>query len=237
MANTKAARSESAERHQVIRSAPSRRVMLVPHRFGPESVAYMRSYFASNARFGRRLGRLLSRQDIEAGAAWAFIPAESPADRAEDFTVGGLFSKRPDEPSGPSPKPQTVAWLSDRLSDRSSAHRLLCIEDARLTPAALDTKLPELNFFFCGEDVYWYAVDDALQKLALEWVPLSGALADPNIAMVTTLPKELRGTRDRRSVSSEVVEEMVRGAIAVIVGAWDWEGFLIWERAGPDTGK
>jgi hypothetical protein len=204
--------------------------MLVRHQFGPEGAAYIRSYLASNDRFGTRLGRLLARREIEAGTVSAFVPAESSAAQRVNFEAGGLFSRRSREcAEDPSPKARAIAWLSLLLGEGGPSPRILCIEDARTRRAAVETKLPHVKFFFCGDDVYWYAMDGALEDISLEWVPLSGALADPNIGIVATLPAGLKSIRNRQSVNSAAVQEIATGAVAVIVGAWDWEGFMIWE--------
>lgn len=209
--------------------------MLVRHEFGAEGAAYIRRYLAGNERFGKRFGRLLGHQDIEAGTVSAFVPNESSAAQRVSFEVGGLFSRRPREQSDPSPKARAVAWLTAVLREAGLEPRILCIEDARTGRTAVETTLANVPFFFCGDDVYWYATDRALEDASLEWVPLSGALADPNIGVVTTLPTGMTSIRNRQALGSEAVEEMVAGAVAVIVGAWDSEGFLIWSRAGSSV--
>ncbi len=94
----------------------------------------------------------------------------------------------------------------------------------RRTDPALDTLPRGEQLFFCGDDVYWYAgpakADDALQP---------GATWDPNIAMVAPLPRALESIANRQSVDPEALEDMAAAAVAVIVGAWDAEGLLIWE--------
>jgi hypothetical protein len=47
--------------------------------------------------------------------------------------------------------------------------------------------------------------------------------------MVTTVPPDLELV-NRQSLSEQTLEEMATAAIAVIVGAWDEEGLLLWGR-------
>ncbi|MDQ3030635.1 MAG: hypothetical protein M3R09_11550 [Actinomycetota bacterium] len=48
--------------------------------------------------------------------------------------------------------------------------------------------------------------------------------------MVTTVPPDIELV-NRQSLSEQTLEEMATAAIAVIVGAWDEEGLLLWGRA------
>jgi len=64
-------------------------VTLVRHEFGPEGIAYLRTYLASNDGFGKRLGRLLGGRNLDAGTTWAFVPAGSSRQKRVDFQQGG----------------------------------------------------------------------------------------------------------------------------------------------------
>ncbi len=201
---------------------------LVRHTYGPEGSGYIRSYLASNEAFGKRLGALLAPRDVAAGTTWAFVPAGSAPRQRLAFDDGGLF---PPETSGVQ-KAEMKSWLGARLADPALAPSVLCIEEAYTRRTGIkSTDLPHLDFMFCGSDPYWYATDEKLRGLSSEWIPLMGGLGSPDIGIVTTLPASLSGLVNRQSVPVTVLESMAASAVAVVVGAWDFEGIMVWEPA------
>lgn len=216
--------------------------MLIRHDFGPEGVAYVRSYLERNDRFGRRLGSLLAGRDIEAGTTWAFVPAASSPRWRVDFEHGGLFPHRgPPVQSedgvlvpvfDPSLDPQITAGVAGLFSRPSASPRLLCVEQAyaRRTDPWLAER-PDEDVFFYGDDVYAYATADAPIEQATRL--LGGATWQPNVGIVTVLPDGLQEMRKREPISPEALGDMAAAAIAIVVGAWDGEGLLFWE---PEEG-
>lgn len=204
--------------------------MLVRHKFGPEGVAYLYSYLGSNRRFGKRFGRLLADLNLEAGTTSAFVPAGSSSEARVHFEVGGLFGRGRLDASSHS-KAGVRGWLNGLLELPSRAPRVICIEDAlmRRTDPVLDAS-PEAQLFFCGDDVYWYAtaadLDDALLRPGAAWAP--------NVGVVTEMPTGRERIVQRESLSPHALHDMAACAVAVFVGAWDGEGFLLWEPAGVD---
>lgn len=110
---------------------------LVRHDFGPEGTAYVRSYLRSNEAFGKRLGRLLARRDLEAGTTWALVPADSSPQQRLRLKAGlfpdagppvalehGYLTPKFD----PSSHAQFRRALGDLLSLPSGSPRLLCVE-------------------------------------------------------------------------------------------------------------
>lgn len=201
---------------------------IVRHAFGPEGVAYLRVYLDRNEGFGKRLGHLLSVRDLESGTTSAFVPASSSPEAFGDFERGGLFSRASDSASADTSAFQT--WLGDRLRNLPPSTRLVCVEDALSRSTDLASQAPGGDpRFFCGDAVYRYArtPEDAIR------IVKPGATWTPDIALVTTLPDGLRELRSGQRVNDEVVSAMADAAIAVVVGAWDAEGLLIWEPAAP----
>lgn len=201
---------------------------LVRHEFGEEGPAYLRAYFASNTRFGRRLGTLLSERDLERGTTWSLVPEDAPPARRKAFGQGGLYPKPGYERPRVTSRPDIQAWLGAWLDDPAATTRyVLCSEDAmrqRTDPAQGTSDTP---CFFCGDDVYWYSEkpEDVVR------IPWPSAKWHPAVGMVTALPSGLSGLEHRRVITPPDLEAMAVGAVAVVVGAWDAEGWLIWEPA------
>lgn len=203
---------------------------LIRHQYGPEGYAYVRSYLKSNEGFGGRLGTLLGRRNIEAGIVWALVPAGSALADRLDFEQGAPFLG---QGSHGCPKAQLDEWVRSVLAARSVTP-VFCMEDAlaRRTDGGLERLLTQMEAFFCGERVYWFATAASSPTAALlRW----GATWDPNIAMVATLPADQKDIHHRGSISGELLERMAAAALFVIIGAWDADGFVVWEP--PKEGK
>ncbi len=92
--------------------------------------------------------------------------------------------------------------------------------------------MADSQLFFCGDDVYWYATEFT-EGACLR----PGATWDPNVGMVTVLPPGSGELVNRRSVSPEALEEMAAAAVALLVGAWDADGLLLWEGEGTPLAR
>jgi hypothetical protein len=198
--------------------------MIVKHTFGPEGAAYVRSYFASSRGFGKRLGSLLERRDIEAGTTWAFVPAASSARQRVDFEHGMVL---PGAAASTSSWSAVANWLGALLGSPPSG-RLLCVEDAmarRSDPWLVNEA--DRKVFFCGDDVYHCAgADDELDHFVLA----AAASWKPDIGIVTALPSGREQISNRQSLEPESLEGMAARAVAVVIGAWDAEGFVLWQQ-------
>lgn len=198
---------------------------MIRHDFGPEAAAYLRSYFDKSVGFGKRLGKLLARHNIEAGVVSAFVPANTASDRLVDFENGGLFGSGVGRSAA---EPLVRGWLAARLGIPSPTPRLLCAEDALMRRSdPVIERLSDHSLFFCGDDVYWYATGNNLEDPVLQ----AGASWRPDITMVTSLPGGLDRIQNRQSIDSHTLAQMAEDAVGIMVGAWDNEGFLLWEPA------
>lgn len=214
---------------------------LVRHEFGWEAVVYLRRYLEHNERWGKRLGKLLARRDLESGTVWSFVPPESSPETLADLREGALYANTPilvdEEGHGwqrkhqPDSDPEVIEWVDGRLAALGPQPRLICSEDAYATrtEVGLVSEYPWDERFFCGDDVYAYATADGCIRHALAHA-VGDASSDPSIGMVTTVPPELEIV-NRQSLDEQKLEEMADAAFAVIVGAWDKEGLLFWEPA------
>jgi hypothetical protein len=212
-------------------------VALVRHEFGAEGAAYVRSYLQANERFNKRLGRLLARRDIASGTTWGLVPSEAPPDRRSAFD-DSLFP-----PSTPPIKVERGFMVANfvpaespqireavrALLEKPGGTALLVIEHAFSFRS--DFKLPPdqsaHQVFFCGDDVYEYALADSPLDEAIRM--LGGAIWRPEVGLVAALPDALDTIEHGQSLRPEQLEQMVERAAAVIFGAWDDDSLLFWE--------
>lgn len=217
---------------------------LIQHEFGPEAIAYLRSYLANNERRGKRLGKLIARRDLEAGTVWSFVPPESSPETLANLTDEPLFASTPivfDEHGhswqrkhDPWKDPEVIEWLDGLLARPEISPWIVCSEDVRASRTdSWVAEHPEYDLFFCGDEVYMYASDGSVGHPADAIADAAGhAVGNPSVGIVTTLPPDSK-IENRRSLTEQTLEEMAAGAVAVVVGAWDEEGFLVWEPARP----
>jgi hypothetical protein len=143
-----------------------------------------------------------------------------PADRRApltDFETGGLLSR-----SDGIWSTQLQDWLT---SIAASNAVLICVEDGLDRPS--DPVVRDLNHsaFFYEDSVLSYGPPDSNELARL----LGGATWNPTVAIVT----EISGKQlpDRDYVDQRVLIHLAANATAVVIGAWDDEGLVVWEPA------
>lgn len=197
-----------------------------------------------NEAWGKRLGRLLTRRDLEVGKVWSFVPLGTSPETLADLQEGALFADTPvvvDElghrwqrKHEPWRYPQVIEWVEGLLERPGPSTPLVCSEDAHDTRNDRSVKAYPGTLFFCGDDVYRYATADGSVEDAIA-TAVGDASWYPSVGIVTTLPPDLERV-NRQSLDEDRLEEMAAAAIAVIVGAWDQEGLVFWESATERRG-
>ena len=208
---------------------------------GLDAVAYLRSYLARNAEVGNLLGPLVSRGDLEAGSTWAFLPSATSERARADFAAGGLVpqGRRVQDADGTAfaylrtdlLDIPVIEWAAGQLDNDDSGRAVICVEDAisrrsHLARAPSELSLPTV---ICGDHLYVYASSPSDPRLGPVVRGARGAFWQPHVGMITTWPAHLRRAEPGQVIDLDTLAEMAKLARAVIVGAWDGEGFLIWE--------
>lgn len=207
------------------------------YEFGLGGVAYLRSYLARSAEGGNLLGPLLDRRELEAGSTWAFLPSGSSARAGANFEAGGLLPRGPGRrmPEGTvlvhletdSVDQAVIEWVAATLASGNPGTAILCVEDTFTRRHHLVRPPSELALptFLCGNHVYHYAC--SRQCLAPVVRSARGAYWQPNVGIITK--PDIETIPPGQEVSPGMLDGMAGAARAIIVGAWDLEGFLIWE--------
>lgn len=201
---------------------------------GEDAFAYIRKQLG----VGKTLSSLMGKLPIEDGVVYSFVPDVALEERVFNFDSGGLYPfnkevlKTPNlvTPIKNESRPLVVADILNFLG-RSKSNFCL-FEDPAALPSdpsigSLGIKYVCLNdtevyYFFNGSDIAPKKVTEAF--IVSEGYIFLCALSSMNIK-----------TQNRFNASSEIaeaiLEEFVNGIAMFIVGAYDHESYLMWERS------
>jgi hypothetical protein len=195
--------------------------MIVRHDFGGVGIAYVRRYLECNREFGKLLGvSLLERFDLGRGSAWAFVPEAAETElgpRLTEFEHGWVDPK-----ADPSWRPTFDEWL--RSVQRPTVPMVVVYEDALAKPSDAFLQSTDRKHVSYDESVFFWdnaaAGGPAVERL------LGGATWNPDVAILApTAQPEL----SQRAFGIEAITELAEHAAAVAVGAWDDQGFIVWQ--------
>jgi hypothetical protein len=172
---------------------------------------------AHNRQCERLLGALLSTLPFDHGTAWALVPANSAFAAEEDFDEG-IFS--PDEEE--LLPDQLAEWVVNKLRADSDGFPIVAFE--YWTDIEDDAGVGRT--FRIGQSLFDYADRDA--SLATVAHLLGSSLWFPTVGLIGNLPRDLVGI-DRCETDISTLEHLVTTLDAVLVGAWDAEGYVVWE--------
>jgi hypothetical protein len=198
--------------------------MVVRHVFGAEGHAYVRTYLEANGKFGKLLGPLLlSAHQVDGGVAWAFLP-EQIADKRRapltDFQSGCLYPSRMDSDECTQ---SMLDWLRAAVN-RVSPPWLVCTEDAYASPSGPYQARHQEPVFYCRDSVYDFQTAASPAPVHTDY--FSGATWCPAVSIVTTMQ---RAIAVRETIDEDAVAALAAAATAIVIGAWDVEGCIVWE--------
>lgn len=204
----------------------------VEYRLGPPAFGHLRHCLGHGKGLSRRLLRRLA---DESGSVFTWLPAETPESAAHDFRAGGKLPSPPraewiETPTATAvPIPTTREHLAGYVESflRGSQDRVCVLENAlaRRSDRATGSFRSELLFF--GEEVYHRVPAGA--EAATILAALDEAFAIPLFAgVLATAPAETRGRASGAEIGEAELDGLAENCRAVIVGAYDGEGFLVW---------
>lgn len=216
---------------------------LVRYYLGEEAVEYIRSLWEEGVSLERQLASvLLNRVDLYQGKIYAYLPPGLDDDSLKDFT-SIVF-----------PTPDDVPIIMDErgiIVPKSSAGRMHLasfVRDYLLAtpmPIALfeewlseyhpENRVEEVRRLVIGREICFYLIwkdtDEALIQKTIGKVITS---YPPLVGVLSYLKEEEASEWDRteRTGCRADLEKIVANARFLITGAYDGEGYLIWERLG-----
>jgi len=207
-------------------------MMVVPRTLDSRALDYLREYLDE----GGQLSRVLASLPLETGRVWSYLHPTVAPDTAYQFTSGGIT------PPGPiregvqaitTPSRPDIVWLADNFL-RSRPDALLICEDASATPTDPYIQADrESHFLFYDEEVY-RIVSPGIRHQALRERTIRRARSYRFLAILTTGDGTINHLVNRSQLTPAQLATLVRHTERIIIGAYDYEGYLIWEsRPSP----
>ncbi len=185
-------------------------------------LGYVRQQLALHGLGRRLLGRRLLDLDLTQGRLWALVPAERAAEAAADLEFDAIRSDAEREALM-----VATAHALRPLLAATPLRRLLTIEWWK---SVEDLHGASAHAFLVGDSEFDYVTADDPDELIAEL--LGAVLWFPTVGVIGPTPAgvPLPGTRE---LTPAHVEEIVAGLDMILIGAWDADGYVFWERAEP----
>lgn len=207
---------------------------------GTEAIDYIRQRLAS----GNTLATwLLQRADIDNGRVVTFLPPYVNEEAAKEFTTGGKISEpffeshenvTNDQASAWKmvPTPNTDLLLVETIQAflTTGEERICILEDplAKANDPGLTTAGARVLVF--KEEVYYLLSEpevegkrvlESIRRAATHWL---------FIGAMTSMPKGFAFTPDTQQLTARELRAIAEQTEKIIIGAYDGEGYLIWNR-------
>lgn len=190
--------------------------MLKKFEFGPEAIAYIRNQLS----LGKTLASYLDRLPLERGKTIAYLPASVSAKTSKNFENGHVGSTR-------QTLPKLLDFVSQYLVKPGKRYAVFEKSFARADDKSIRWTIEHL--FFHGIEVYSFLTEKDYASEQLKF-----ALTAPGgyyfIGALTSLSVNRPDIQERPVVSEDFLEQLATRAEHILVGAYDGEAVLIWNR-------
>jgi len=200
---------------------------LVKYALGQEGTAYIER----NLTHGMTLSRIAERRvRTSSGDAWSYLPPGMSRSTALSFRDPILPSGRNAggydliEPVVAPSKPLVVEFVLQYLN--GGGRRLFLVEDAVARPSDPAITSSRVPCFFVGDEVYEFISRPSATTAGISRA-VDQAHSFPFVGVLTCT--DFRPTRGS-CLSAADLRAMAERMAAVVVGAYDGEGYVIWER-------
>jgi hypothetical protein len=210
-------------------------------KLGLDAVEYVREYLLK----GHTLSEcLLQRHDLFQGAVFACVPSSVSDRTAENFRDGPLL---------PEPKPQT--HIRQRNKDGSTVTLIPVPNTDNILAEIIKTFLERTKVGACvfeeaaarpsdpcmsssttawieyNDEVYYFLLhSDATLGKIQQAIRQAASVYPGLIGVMTRMPDPEFSSR-RKRITASGLRELARNTEKIIIGAYDGEGYLIWERS------
>lgn len=213
-------------------------------RLGAEALLYIKEFLAD----GRTLSQLLLQsRNIENGSVITFLPPGTSSEVAVQFTTGGKLPPHSNESEKEItaddgsrwrmvPKPDTSAQLVEIIQNflLDNQRNIAVLEDSSAAPTDPWLLSSGTRLLTYDDEVFHClgSVDANEPERILNTINV--ATSWRFVAALTRLPK---GTfaESTRELNSEEIRILAHETKIIIVGAYDGEGYLVWQQEGDSS--
>jgi hypothetical protein len=182
-------------------------------RLGDAGIAWLRSSLEDGLSMAREVLRSIK---LEEGEAYAIIPPHAPSDVLYDFEEGGKGLAGSDE--------VLIEAFTQVIGDDTA---LLVVEDERARPNAPFLERSRSETMTLGEEVYhWFVLRPGNVEEGMDFFSRSTG-GYPTNAVISSPGLETR-LCEAGAIRASHVELLVQNLRAVIVSAYDNEGYVLW---------
>jgi hypothetical protein len=177
-------------------------------------------YFLDQLSQGTTLSKLVrERVDLNSGTFFAALPEEWEPGQVPDFWIGGLWSAYASQEAPPE-------FVRNVLRDPQSA---VLFQDtmSRISDPYLENIPNKQDIITYGAEVYWYVDDRSFAADQSEKIAWAGS-PYPSAAFFFKVAWPLA----RREMTDDDLRHVIETLMAIMVGAWDEESFILWWRDG-----
>lgn len=182
------------------------------------------SYVREELLQGNTLAQYLLKLDLEDGKIFTFLPEELKTDLVNDlgeslhFLTGEHYSREFDN--------LITSIIVDYLSDD---YKLVVFETIWGDPKKVGISRVS-NYFIHSDSKYDYLTRRSLSSKELIFKTLTDAHSYPTIIVLTKHERVTEVIDPGQAVEDETLVEFAQNATGVIVGAFDGEGYVFWEK-------
>jgi len=211
---------------------------LVEARVVPPAEQYIRDRLADGNALSKALLKLLP---IERGQIITCLPPGVVPQSLQDFSTGGKLPTphtsewKAAESRGESllmiPVPSTSAWITSKIREylREESDHLCVLEDALARPTDPALRKRATRHTVHGDEVYHILLSQDAQYERVEATLRAATSTLPLIGILST-SEETRSGDSLGTLSTVLLEALASRAQKILVGAYDGEGYLVWER-------
>lgn len=190
--------------------------------FGPEALPYFRAQLAAGDTFAHALLGV----PLDQGSIISFLPSIANEQSRHAFDVSLFLT------TGHRIGKQAInvkladfiaAYLGQARRPYAIIETLARVSDPGLTRMAL-------AYFTYATEVYVFHTKHDRTPESIR-ATLNSARDYPFICGLTTLPEDYPTIQSRRAVTLDTLEQLARNTRHILVGAYDAEGYLIWNRS------
>jgi hypothetical protein len=207
---------------------------------GLEAIKYIEKCLGSGNKLSQALLKVC---DFKKGRVITVLPGFVNYEYINDFEVGILPKTLEAEARNATaeygshwtsvmvPEPSIISWLSTEVCRflKAAATRLCIFENtlAKAGDSWISKEKPQIFTF--NEEVYHFLLNQDAENEKIRDT-IRSAECPLFIGVMTSLPSERSFPQSGQEVSLEDLEVLAEGTEKIVVGAYDGDGYLIWNR-------